>query len=253
MVRMVNTDLRKLFGDYHIYACMAGMAFVYMLVHLQTVHGMGDTFGIVNAYKRVAGGSEVMLVAFLLSIVGGSFLHCAEEKHGYLGLEIQRVGAGVYTASKLFVSLVGGFCTKIAGDIMFLLGISAHKLFLTEAVSFQGEKWEYMVWMMLFSALRCGVLSAIGFLITTNVANYYIGMSMPIILYYGILQVEYWFSVFFPIFPDSFYFSDIYNSYSYTEDGFQQKFVFAVLYTACISVVMYRMARARVERRMEHA
>jgi len=58
--------------------------------------------------------------------------------------------------------------------------------------------------------------------------------------------------VFFPIIPKGFYFSDIYSSVI-AEEKEMQRFMFALLYTAGVFVIIYRMAKVCIERRLEHA
>lgn len=249
MARVIYSDLRKLFGSYHIYICMVGLGLVYILMYFATLSVNVYIFGIVQSFREVAQGSEIMLVSFLLSIVGGSFLYCAEEKHGYLGFEIQRIGIGRYTVSKLITSVIGGFSTVIMGSCIYICGILAHQFFVFGRISFVGEDMAYLIWFLLVSALRCSMLSAIGFLVSTYVPNYYIAMTVPLLIYYTILTVEYYVSVFLPFIPSEFYFTDRY--FAGIVEG--RDFVFSLLYTVCILVIMYRMAKERIERRMEHA
>lgn len=251
MVRAIKMDLQKLFGDYHIYTCMIGLAFVYMLVHVQSIGQLGETYTITAAYDRIVSGNEIMLICFLFGVIGGSFLYCAEEQYGYLGFGIQRVGTGIYTISKLVVSFLGGICTVFAGQFLFILGILGHKFLFLDVVVTMEERWKYMMWTLVFSAVRSGILSAIGFLVTTYMANFYIGMTMPLLIYYGILELEYWFGVLFPTFPDGLYFSTRYNEPANGEFAFAN-FVFTMLYTAAFMAVLYGIAKRRIERRMEH-
>lgn len=251
MVRKLCIDLKKMFGNYHIYLCMMSLGFVYIVVYFQTLSSGIYQFGIVSSYDNIAEGSMVMLVSFLLSIVGGSVFYCAEEKYGYLLFEIQRVGTSVYTISKVLISLIGGFCTVMVGNIIYLCGILLHRLWIFESISLVGENIEHMMWLWLFSALRCGVLSAIGFLISTYISNYYIAVTVPLLIYYVILELEYWISLYFPMIPEKFFFTDTYLA-GYIEGNDLQEFMFALLYTACVSVIIYRMAKSRIERRLEH-
>lgn len=250
MVRMLRIDLRRMFGGYDIYVCMAGLGILYMVTYLQTEAEVPGS-SIVNAFHIVAESSEFLLLAFLLCIVGGSFLYCTDEKHGYMKFEIQRVGVGAFTISKLVTSLLGGFLTVIGGNSIFLAGMLIHQFFVIGTVTFEDPNI-VLGWVWLFSALRCGVLSAIGFWVTTYVPNFYIAMTIPLLLYYGILQVETWFSCFFSWFPSEFFFTNIYHRSTGGFESELQKYLFALLYTACISVVMYRMAKKRIERRLEH-
>lgn len=252
MVLTIWTDLKKLFGDYHIYLCMIGLGGIFLLTYICTLSSNAYIGGIVNSYSTIVEGSEILLLSFLLCIVGGSFLYCAEEKHSYLNFEIQRIGVGKYTISKVITSLIGGFSTRFVANAIFLVGIMIHQWFALGRLYFGEDGGSVMLWMWLFSSLRCAVLSAIGFLVSTYVPNYYIAMTVPLLMYYAILQVEFWVSYFLPLFPEQFFFSYIYMG-GIIEGNHVQQFVFALMYTACIMVIMYKMAKWSIERRLEHA
>ena len=252
MVLTILTDLKKLFGDYHIYLCMIGLGGIFCLMYICTLSSDAYIGGVVNSYLTISEGSEILLLSFLLCIVGGSFLYCAEEKHSYLNFEIQRVGARKYTISKLITSLIGGFSTRFVANVIFLVGIMIHQWFALGGLYFGEDGGAVMLWTCLFSSLRCAVLSAIGFLVSTYVPNYYIAMTVPLIMYYTILQVEYWVSYFLPVFPERFFFSSIYIE-GISGEHLAKGFLYAIMYTACIVVIMYKMARKSIERRLEHA
>ena len=127
-----------------------------------------------------------------------------------------------------------------------------HHYFALGVISFENEDWTALFWMWMFAALRCGLLSVIGFLVSTYVPNYYIAMTMPLLIYYAILQVQHWVSVFFPMIPAELHFSKVYMS-GIIEGKDMQRFGFALLYTACLFVIIYRMAKRCIERRLEHA
>lgn len=246
MVRIVCNDLKKMFSSSLIYICMIGLGAIYFFVYITTLSA--KNVGIVSSFSHVADGSEIILVSFLLSIVGGSFLYCAEERYGYLGFEIQRIGVSRYTASKLITSVVGGFCTVMAGNGIFISGIVAHQFFLSEKNIFITEDVEYLVWFLLVSGLRCGMLSAIGFLVSTYIPNYYIAMTVPLLMYYALLIIEDYVSIVFPFIPSALYFTDRYFAGIVEGRGF----VFSALYTSCILVIMHQVAKNRIERRLEH-
>lgn len=252
MVLTILTDLKKIFGDYHIYLCMIGLGGIFLLMYICTLSSEVYIGGVVNSYSTISEGSEILLLSFLLCIVGGSFLYCAEERHNYLNFEIQRVGVGKYTISKLITSLIGGFSTRFVANVIFLVGIMVHQWLVLGKISFGEGGIAVVMWMSLFSSLRCAVLSAIGFMVSTYVPNYYIAMIVPLLMYYTILQVEYWVSYFLPMLPESFFFSSIYMG-GIIGERYGQEFVFAIMYTACIMVIMYKMAKRSIERRLEHA
>ena len=246
MVRIVCNDLKKMFSSSLIYICMTGLGAIYIFRYIVTLSAGG--YGIVESFSNVAEGSEIMLVSFLLSIVGGSFLYCGEEKYGYLRFEIQRIGASRYTASKLITSVMGGFCTVMVGSGIYIGAIVIHQCILNEKNPFVEENVGYLVWFLLVSSLRCGILSAIGFLVSTYIPNYYIAMTVPLLMYYAFLIIEHYVSILFPFIPSAFYFTDRYFAGIVEGRGF----VFSVLYTICILVIMHQMAKNRIERRLEH-
>ncbi len=246
MVRIVCNDLKKIFSSSQIYICMMGLGIIYIFMYIATLSA--GNIGVVSSFKSVADGSEIILVSFLLSIVGGSFLYCAEEKYGYFVFEIQRIGSSKYVASKLITSVMGGFCTVMVGSSIYISAIVVHQFLANGKLSFVGEDMTYLAWFLLVSSLRCGMLSAIGFLVSIYVPNYYIAMTVPLLMYYAILIIEYYVSVFLPFIPSAFYFTDRY--FAGLVEG--SDFVFSVLYTVCVLVIMHKMAKKRIARRLEH-
>ena len=250
MVRMILTDLKKLVGHYHIYAFMLGLGCIYILAYFEMAQGqtyMGS-FAEGLGYIR---GNEILLLCFLICIVGGSFLYCAEEKYGYLKFEIQRVGISVFTISKLIISVIGGFITAIVGVVISMCGIIVILFCKYEDKSLiwgEFDYLEYIVWVWIFQALLCGVLSAIGFVVTTFVANYYIGMTAPLLLYYVILELEGWIQI-----PKLIEFTTVYTQVRGIREGYLFYFVYAVLYTIGLCVLFYIIAKKQIQRRLEHA
>lgn len=192
-----------------------------------------------------------MLFCFLICIVGGSFLYCVEEKYGYLNYEIQRAGVKIYTISKMLVSVVSGFMTAIIG-IFSGIGV----MILVSYVKYDDKTkiWptmnnlERFAWEVILFAMLCGLLSAIGFLVTTVCANYYIGMTVPIIIYYVLLSIRNWIAI-----PIPLQISKVYLHVGYIDSGYIYYFIYALLYTSCWLTIVYKIAKNRIQRRMEHA
>ena len=250
MGKLIITDLKKLFGDYLIYLSMIGLGFAYILGYLEMIQGQFYVGGIDQAMLFIE-SNEIVLIAFLLCIVGGGFLYCREVKHGYLKFEIQRTGVGKYTLSKLITSLAGGFLTAIAGMIISIIGIIGI-LWIKYAdktlIWSDWEAFEQMMWVWILKALLCGVLSAMGFLVTTFVSNYYIGLITPLILYYVILDLEIWIPI-----PPILQFSNVYNNIIGLESGYVGYLIYALLYTSCLLTLFYMIAKVQIQRRLEHA
>lgn len=248
MVRALWGDLKKLFGDSSIYLCMLGLGLLYILMYISSLSSQSYLFSIVNVFGEVT-GKEILFVSFLLSIVGGSFLYCAEEKHGYVILEVQRIGASTYTASKLLVSVLGGFCIVIAANFIFLAAICVHHFGILGLMPYPGEDWSYLFWEWIVSALRCGMLSAFGFVVSTYVPNYFIAMVTPILIYETLLRVEDYIREFLPFVSSELFFTRRYFV------GFIEGKAFGItlLYTVAVLILLYGIAKKFVERRLEHA
>lgn len=248
MANMILTDLRKMFGNYQIYLSMLSLSVVYTLTFVEQLRSnkfMGD---FTNGFQMIL-VSDTMIYIFLICIVGGSFMYCAEEKYGYFKFEIQRVGVHAFTVGKLLTSLIGGFLTSIIGifgSIGAVIVFSYISYANKAAIWPSAEQLENMIWSVLLLALLCGLLSTMGFLVTTFCANYYIGMAAPIILYYVLLLLLKWFHV-----PQMFQISYVYLEGGAMSEGYLSYFIYAVMYTACLQIIFYRIAKWRIKRRLE--
>ena len=248
MVRALWGDLKKLFGDSSIYLCMLGLGLLYILMYISSLSSQSYLYSIVNVFSSVT-GKEILFVSFMLSIVGGSFLYCAEEKHGYVVLEVQRTGVGTYTASKLLVSVLGGFCIVIVANCIFLAAIYVHRFSILGLMPYVEEDWSSFFWEWLVSALRCGMLSAFGFVVSTYIPNYFIAMVTPILIYETLLWIENYIPKFLPFISSEFFFTKRY--YAGLVEG--KAFGITLLYTIAVLILLYSIAKKFVERRLEHA
>jgi hypothetical protein len=250
MVRAIKEDFSKIFGDYRVYLCMFGLMIVCLLSYFEMIRGQNFYNDVENGFTNLL-GNEIILFCFLICIVGGSFLYCIEERHGYLTYVIKSVGVKNYVIGKLLVATVSGFVIAFVGLILTMMAMS---LFLMTV--YQGSMisvitvaaFERIVWQIVLFAMLCGLLSAMGFLVTTFYANYYIGLTTPILIYYAILSIY----NFVPI-PVSLQISKVYLMVAFVESGFVYYFIYALLYTLCYLVIFYRIAVKQVQRRIEHA
>ncbi len=250
MVKMIRTDFRKIFGSYQIYLCMVILGFVYSLAYFEMVRGQEYYGDFANGFN-VLSGSTIMIFCFLICIVGGSFLYCAEEKYGYLKYEIQRVGIKKYTVSKILSSVVSGFFTAMAGiliSIGFMILVSCLKYENIAEVWPNANNLERFLWEIILFSMLCGLLSAIGFLVTTFWANIYIEITVPIIIYYFLLCLRNWIPI-----PMSLQISKVYLQVGYVDEGYIYFFLYAVLYTSFWLVFIYKIAKNRIQWRLEHA
>ena len=249
MVRALMIDFSKIFGTRRIYLCMLGVTVVCSIAYFEMLSGLKFYGDVENGFINLL-GSEIILFCFLISIAGGSFLYCTEEKHGYLFFEIQRVGSKNYVISKLISAEISGFTIVFSG-LLFALGI----MFVFLASSYQelGIKvisiviLKKLLWQIVMFAMLCGFLSVLGFLVTTFYAKYYVGLTTPILIYYAVLSLSIWLPI-----PDSLLVSKVFLSALWVDSGFGKIFIYALLYTTCLSVVFYKIAKRNVQRRVEH-
>ena len=82
MVRAIKEDFSKIFGDYRVYLCMFGLMIVCLLSYFEMIRGQNFYNDVENGFTNLL-GNEIILFCFLICIVGGSFLYCIEERHGY--------------------------------------------------------------------------------------------------------------------------------------------------------------------------
>ena len=108
--------------------------------------------------------------------------------------------------------------------------------------------FEKCLWEWLILSLLCGLLSALGFVVTTFVSNYYIGMTVPILIYYVLLTLYNWVPM-----PTMLKISTVYFHIVAVDDNYASYFIYALLYTLCHLVFFYMIAKVRIERRLEHA
>ena len=108
-------------------------------------------------------------------------------------MEIQRIGVTKFTLSKIIVSMTGGFVTAFAGILIGGTGIEI-MIFMKRGESYFPEPLECLNFAcsaFLFCTL-CGILSTLGFVVTTVLTDYYIGLSLPISIYYVIVIFNSW-------------------------------------------------------------
>lgn len=249
MGRMIQTDFKKIFGDYHIYLCILALGFICSLAYLEMTSGQIYFFDFTNEFTILL-SNEIILFCFLICIVGGSFLYCSEEKYGYIKFEIQRVGIKIYTISKLVTSVASGFIVSISGMAMsvitmiingYLRGNTAIHIWPSL------NDLEQFIWQIFLFSLLCGLLSAMGFLVTTFYTNYYVAMTAPILIYYALLSLYVWIPV-----PEELQISKVFLVVSSVDDKFEYYGIYAILYTICFIIIFYQIAKKKIQRRLEH-
>lgn len=250
MVKAITTDLKKIFGDFHVYLCMLALGAVFAISYGELIREQGHFFNFTSVYGMMTGGT-LRLFCFLICIVGGVYLHCTKERHGYVYYTIQRTNVKIYTISKLLTSFLSGFVTSMVGFI-----INTVVIILLTYISYEDKSliWptsvelELYLWEIVLFCMLCGVLAAIGFVVATFYANFYVAVTAPIILYYALLSLYDWFNM-----PMAFQISKVYLSVGFIDTPCLHQFIYACLYTACHIVIFYKIAIGRIQRRVEHA
>lgn len=99
-------------------------------------------------------------------------------------------------------------------------------------------------------SMLCGVLSSLGFVVTTILSNYYIGLTFPLLLYYMIVILNTWLPI-----PEMLKIERVYLAITAVDRYYSSLhyIIYGVLYTLCLLVVFYYIAKNRVQRRLEHA
>lgn len=247
MVKMIRTDMQKVFGDCHIYVCILALGVIHSFASLELMRSQKAYTNFIDVYLNLS-WSSVILFCFLICIAGGSFLYCTEEKYNYLYYEVQRSGVRIYTVSKLVISLVSGFIIAITGMMFSAILVSLYAVCKARATWPSMEEFQEFACELILLALLCGLLSAIGFLVTTFYANYYVAITAPILVYYALLSMYLWIPV-----PMVLQISKVYNYNNYPSSGFLSQLAYALLYTIFLLFIFYKIAKRRIQRRMEHA
>lgn len=250
MLKMIKTDMQKIFGNSRIYICMIVLGIIYSLAYFEMIQGQPYFMDFTNGFT-ILSGNAIMIFCFLICIVGGSFLYCSEEKHGYFKYEIQRVGIRPYTFSKVMCSVSSGFLTAIVGigiNIGMMI-LYAYRVYEDAAKVWpNAEKLESFAWEVILFSMLCGLLSAIGFLVTTFYTDIYIGITSPIIIYYILVCLKNWFPI-----PLALQISKVYLHVGYVKEGHELLFGYALLYTSCWLILIYKIAKKMIQRRLERA
>lgn len=250
MVKVFTTDLRKIFGDFHVYLCMMAIATVFAFSYGELIREQDHFFNFTSVYGMMSGG-PLLLFCFLICIVGGVYLYCTEDCYGYVYYIIQRTNVKIYLISKLISSFLSGFVIAMVGFIINTAAIILHTYLLYEDKSLIWPtlaEVELYLWEIVLFSMLCGVLSVIGFVVATFYANFYVAITAPIILYYALLSLYDWFNI-----PVAFQISKVYLSVGFIDTPCINQFIYASLYTACHIVIFYIISIGRIQRRIEHA
>ena len=252
MIRTLKIDLFKMFGGFRIYACILAIAAGFMMYALQIFRGGTQSY-VEDMFSSVRGAAIILL--FMLCVAGGSFLYCVEEKNGCLPYEVRRAGLKRYTVSKTITSAIGGFVTALMGQLLTLamLGLVRWLMFVfnfsDSRIFLGGRTLDNIICSIFLTALYCGVLSVVAFLITTLFPNFFVAMTMPLLLHYLILSLSIWIK-----FPKLLSINLIYAYASFETALFgsiRLQFLYALFFSSLIGWFVCRAAQSFIGRRLE--
>lgn len=247
MIRMLTVDLEKMFGNYRFYIGAAGIALGNCLSALESVTNGGGRAGLEDVFVGVTGGSSFLLI-LMLCIIGGGFSFCEEQKNGNMRMTALRAGVKPYVASKVISAFAGGYLVTLLGSLLSAFGVAL--LILCEyrgevQIFAGGEQTAWLVEYTVCASFLGALMSVVGLAVTTVLPNYFVGMAMPILVYYLWLSLDAWF-----VFP-RYLTPSCYFIYEDTQQwGWQ--LLYAFLFTCVLSRLLYGFCRRMVQRRLEN-
>ncbi|MBD5555891.1 MAG: hypothetical protein HDQ95_11290 [Roseburia sp.] len=250
MIRMLTVDLEKMFGNYRFYVGVVGIALGNCLSAFEAVTNGGGRAGLEDVFLGVMGGSSFLLI-LMLCVIGGGFSFCEEQKNGNIRLTALRAGVKPYVVSKVISAFAGGYLVTLLG---FLLSVFGMALLIRceyhgEVRSFAGgEQTVWMVEYMVCISFLGALMSVVGLAVTTVLPNFFVGMAMPILIYYLWLSLDAWFA--FPQFltPRCYFVYE--NTLQWGSRVWQ--LLYAFLFTCVLSWLLYGFCCRTIQRRLEN-
>lgn len=95
----------------------------------------------------------------------------------------QEEGISFISIDSIFDVEEEGSASEVAVELQIYQQV--HYWNLPDRVAFMNFFWEEIMLCML-----CGILSALGFVVTTFLANYYIGLTVPVLMYYMLVVLN---------------------------------------------------------------
>ena len=252
----IKTELVKIFSDYRIYACTLAVPVAYLFnVAADTSSALRlGTVSVEELFVRM-NNFGMVLVCFVFAITGGVFSYCTEVKSGNLRYIMLRNHLGSYVRAKVLSTLLSGFLTLLVGLALSELLAAAYvqvrvpgcELFLAG-----GEQLASNISSIVRKSLYGGVMAVEALLFTSIYPNYFVGITLPIVMHYLLMYVVDIFHI-----PAQFDYRMVYlaGADGFYENGlgyYLQDILYAVLYTACIVCLMGWAVKHMVKRRLEN-
>lgn len=246
---MIKIEFQKLVESFRFWVSISGIAIGLFLNSLEVMR-YTSFVTIDDLFIRISGGA-FFLICFVFCIVGGGYGFCMEQKNHCVIYSVIRGKIAHYTIAKTIVSFLGGFLVAFFGCILGIIIISG-KLWMCRqynGTSFNGL--EVGLAYILGVSLLCGMLSVFAMLISVFIVDYCIVMAMPILIYYMVLNITGWLTL--PVWLDI---THIYYIYFNNDDFVLEEFVYsigyALLFSICLTFVIYKIMIKGIERKIEH-
>ena len=249
---MVKIEFQKLFESFYFWISILGIGIGLLLSSLEVMRY--TPFSTIDNLFQMISGDMFFLICFVLCIVGGGYGFCMEQKNHCVIYYVLRDRIAHYTMAKALVSFVGGFLVTFLGCIFGLI-IIAGALFMFDQyngaiISGINGLEVSLAYIMGFSLL-CGVLSVLAMLISVFIVDYFIVMTMPILLYYMILNITGWIPL-----PACLDITQIYFIQFNNSDFVLEKFVYDIGYALLFSIWlvwgMYKIIKKGIEGKIEN-
>lgn len=250
MMQMVKIEFEKLFGNVRFYASMSGIALGMLLDALETLRH-SEHAELDNLFSHAARG-PFFLLSFMLCIVGGGFSFCIEQKNQCVRYEVLRCSIRAYSAAKVFVSFAGGYLVFFLGMLLgeCSMGVALLCRFrsMSNIIANVPGLQDNLAYIVTY-ALLSGVFSVTALLVTVAIPDFFVAMSMPVLIYYMWLNISGWLRL-----PEFLDIRLIYNSYSSDFDFGRscRHFSYAALFTMCLLYGMWLLIHRGMKRRAEN-
>ena len=249
MIKMLKIEFLKLFDSFRFWVSILGVGMSLLLYSLEVMRYTSVTT-INNLFGSVDGE---MLISYVLCIVGGGYGFCMEQKNHCVIYYVLRDKLAHYTLAKTLVSFIGGFLVSFLGSILGIIMMTVEIVLSRQyngnlmATNGMAEMFAYI----LGFSLLCGILSVLAMLISVFIVDYFIVMAMPILVYYMVLNITGWVNP-----PVWLNITCIYDLCFNTDDFMLEKFVYdagyALLFSICLVLAMYKIIKKGIERKIEN-
>lgn len=250
MRQMIKIEFQKLFGNVRFYYSIIGIMSGLLINTMEQLRF--DHYSAMDNIFAITSTSAVFLICFALCIVGGGFSFCIEQRNHCVRYAVLRCGVQAYSAAKVIVSFIGGYLTSFLGCLFGECGIGMILFFRYRDMSkvFLGWVgiWNNFCYIAVFSLL-CGVLSVLALLVTVVMPDFFVAMSMPILIYYMWLNITGWIHMppFLNVIIIYFVNYDTYNPKEFCKD-----FGYAVLFSLCVIYMLWIMIQKGMKWRVEN-